>query len=39
VDRASFREGTVALLSGPTFPAAGGPELFSEELFEELAGC
>ncbi len=36
VDRASPREGAVTLLSGPTFPAAGGPELFSEELFEEL---
>src|SRR6266496_2811184 len=32
VDHASPREGAVALLSGPTFPAAGGAELFSEEL-------
>lgn len=35
VDRASPREGAIALLSGPSF-AAGGRGLFSEELFEEL---
>ena len=36
VDRASPREGSVRLLAGPTFSAARGLELFSEELFEEL---
>ena len=36
VDRASPREGAVGLLAGPTFSAADGAELFSEELFEEL---
>ena len=35
VDHASPREGAVALLSGPSF-AAGGRELFSKELFDEL---
>jgi hypothetical protein len=36
MDRASPREGAVGLLAGPTFSAAEGAELFSEELFEEL---
>ena len=35
VDRASPREGAIALLSGPSF-AAGGDAIFSEELFDEL---
>jgi hypothetical protein len=36
VDRATSHEGAVRLLSGPTFSATGGLNLFSEELFEEL---
>lgn len=36
VDRPSSREGSIELLSGPTFSAACGREVFSEELFEEL---
>ncbi len=36
LDRAGSHEGAVRLLTGPTFSAEGGLELFSEELFEEL---
>ena len=38
IDRARPSEAGIELISGPTFAAAGGRELFSEELFEELAG-
>jgi len=37
VDRASGSEEEVALLTGPTYANPEGPELFSEELFAELA--
>ena len=36
VDHAGSREGGARLLAGPTYSAAEGLELFSEELFEEL---
>jgi flavin reductase (DIM6/NTAB) family NADH-FMN oxidoreductase RutF len=38
IDQARTSEAGIELLSGPTFAAAGVRELFSEELFEELAG-
>jgi len=38
IDRARPSEAGIELLSGPTFAAAGSRELFSEELFDELAG-
>ncbi len=36
VDRAGPREGGVRLLAGPIYSDSEGPDLFSEELFEEL---
>ena len=37
LDRGRAREESVELLSGPTYTSPDGPELFSEELFAELA--
>ncbi len=37
VDRGSAREEGVELLAGPTYACPDGQELFSEELFTELA--
>ena len=37
LDRGVAREEAVELLSGPTYTGLDGPELFSEELFAELA--
>ena len=38
LDRGPAREEAVALLSGPTYTSPDDLELFSEELFAELAG-
>jgi hypothetical protein len=38
VDRAAAHEAGVKILSGPTFSAPDGREIFSEELFAELGG-
>ena len=38
VDRAPAREGAIALAGGPTFTSRGSEQLFSEELYAELAG-
>jgi len=37
LDRGHAREESVEILSGPTYTNPDGPELFSEELFAELA--